>query len=70
MKIKQISHQIENVLLLTATPFRQSKRLSACRYPTNCLKMTKSLRIGAVVAGELPWNRSQQGELIVQLQGD
>ena len=67
-KIKHISLHIENVLLLTATPFQtgESDYLSLL----DILKTVnehdeEDLRIGAgVVSGELPWNRSQQAQLV------
>ena len=66
--IKYISLYIENVLLLTATPFQtgESDYLSLL----DILQTVKEhdeedLRIGAgVVSGKLPWNRSQQAELV------
>ena len=67
-KIKRISELIENVLLLTATPF-QTGKVDYLGLLDILATVTESeendLRIGAgVVSGELPWNTNQQAELI------
>ena len=67
-KIKRISELIENVLLLTATPFQTGKvdYLSLLDILATVTESEENdLRIGAgVVSGELPWNTNQQAELI------
>ena len=67
-KIKRISELIENVLLLTATPFQTGKvdYLSLLDILATVTESEENdLRIGAgVVSGDLPWNTNRQGELI------